>query len=331
MSRLASQAKLGFVPLHPDVLPLIAARLLPPPDSEPFSLLDPCCGKGDALARLAEATNCPHVFGAELDSGRAAEAQARLSNATILGPADFLTCRVKAASVSACLCNPPYDSELGGGARMEFYFLSKVTQALMPQGVLVLVCPSHQLDSWTDTAKVLMQSYRSIVSVPLPREYRNYGEVVTFAVRRPTSKEQSIINCGSFDDPGQLPTYPIPAGTGPKWFEKTEPTAAEIEMLVKLSPLNRIFESPPLPAPRRPPLSLGRNHLALLLAGGMLDGYVASEEPHVVRGVAGKTEYLKEQTETENEKGVTKTTVMSEKITLSIRAAYPDGRIETYA
>ena len=89
--RLAAQAKGGFYPTPPRVIDLIAGLVSAPVSyrgrgQEALRILDPCCGAGDAAARLAERLgkrNGPPIetFGVELHRERAQEASERLDRA----------------------------------------------------------------------------------------------------------------------------------------------------------------------------------------------------------------------------------------------------------
>jgi hypothetical protein len=53
MARLESQTKLGYFPTPDITLSLLPTWLTVPTDSQMRRYLDPCCGKGEALAYLA--------------------------------------------------------------------------------------------------------------------------------------------------------------------------------------------------------------------------------------------------------------------------------------
>jgi hypothetical protein len=80
-------------------------------------------------------------------------------------------------------------------------------------------------------------------------------------------------------------------------------------------------------------LALGSGHIALLLAAGHLDGLVEppGEPPHVVRGTARKVQYVSHVETTANPDGSETTrTVLSERITLTVRAVDQTGAIRTF-
>jgi hypothetical protein len=327
---MAGQAKGGFYPAPAAAVALAAAQLRPPP--EPFALLDPCAGKGAAVRQLAEALGCPleHVHAIELDEGRAAECKAALPGARVLAPASFFGCRARACSFSLVWCNPPFDHELGGG-RVEAKFLERATEWLKPGGVLALVCPESASARW-DIQSSLMQWYERLSVHPFPEECRQYQEVIVLGVKRkqPVSAwdQRWTDVC---EPPGRVDA--IPPGRGPRVFEKVELTDPELARALAASPLRRQLAALAEPALPSPPLALGSGHIALLLAAGHLDGLVEppGEPPHVVRGTARKVQYVSHMETTANPDGSETTkTVLSERITLTVRAVDQTGTIRTF-
>lgn len=82
-----------------------------------------------------------------------------------------------------------------------------------------------------------------------------------------------------------------------------------------------------------PPLVLGVGHVALLLAGGHLDGVVCPDGqlPHVVRGLSRKRQFVADVTETVNPDGSTTTkTTLSERIELVVRTVDLHGTLRTF-
>ena len=86
--RLAAQAKGGFYPTPDRVVDMVADLIDTPigyhyHNGDTLRILDPCCGAGDALERLArrihQANSVPvETYGVELHSERAEEAARRL-------------------------------------------------------------------------------------------------------------------------------------------------------------------------------------------------------------------------------------------------------------
>ena len=117
--RLAAQAKGGFYPTPPRVTDLIAELIQPPAayarNDETLRILDPCCGEGEALSRLAEGLGKPHAapvetFGVELHSERAEEAKYRLDR--VLGT-DLFATSIANGAFGLLYLNPPVRLGLG--------------------------------------------------------------------------------------------------------------------------------------------------------------------------------------------------------------------------
>jgi hypothetical protein len=78
----------------------------------------------------------------------------------------------------------------------------------------------------------------------------------------------------------------------PRRFEKAALTEEELERELARSPLYNALRQRTLSPLKRPPLSLNKGHTGLLLMTGLLDGYVPSDPPHVVRRLTTKIEKL---------------------------------------
>jgi hypothetical protein len=126
--------------------------------------------------------------------------------------------------------------------------------------------------------------------------------------------------------------WEMPYSIAPKRFEKTALTDEELERELTRSPLYEALRQRVLSPLKRPPLSLNKGHTSLLLMTGMLDGYVPSDPPHVVRGFTSKIEKLQrtESYETEAGEAVSKQ-VFSESPIPVVRAVWPDGIIRTFS
>ena len=114
-------AKGGFFPTPPRVTDLVAELIQPPAGyarkDETLRVLDPCCGEGDALVRLAGALRKPHAadvetYGVELHAERAEAAKARLDH--VLGT-DLFATSIANGAFGLLYLNPPVRLRLGGG------------------------------------------------------------------------------------------------------------------------------------------------------------------------------------------------------------------------
>jgi hypothetical protein len=336
--RLAAQAKLGFYPASPEAV-AEAMKYLRGPAFETGYALDPCAGKGEALAQLCRGLGLK-PYAIEPDEKRSEDCHRILTTddleGKVLAPASFFGCAASHLSFSLAWVNPPFDDEVGGGMRTEHTFLQRATQWLRPGGVLCFVCPDHVAERW-EVNDFLSQWYTRLATLPFPSEHRRFNEVIVFGIRRSKSIERHNEKAAEESERLPLPPdpafpYDIPPGQPPKRFEKIELTESEIAAEFAASPLKKWMESPADPPLPQPPLPLATGHLALLLAAGHLDGVVRpqGEPPHVVRGTAHKVTYTASVEETENKDGsVTTKTIQSEKIVLTVRTAESDGTITT--
>ena len=114
--RLAAQAKGGYYPTPERVVDLIAELIHTPSGyyhrgRETIRILDPCCGAGDALERLAEGLDQPNAmtietYGVELHRDRAEEAEKRLHRTLAV---DLFATSIANGAFGLLLLNPPYD------------------------------------------------------------------------------------------------------------------------------------------------------------------------------------------------------------------------------
>ena len=133
--RLAAQAKGGYYPTPDRVVDLIAELIHTPSGSyhrgrETLRILDPCCGAGDALQRLAENLDRPNsisieTYGVELHRDRAEEAE-KVLHRTLA--ADLFATSIANGAFGLLLLNPPYDYD-SEDKRTEHAFLTQ-THAL---------------------------------------------------------------------------------------------------------------------------------------------------------------------------------------------------------
>ena len=179
--RLAGQAKAGFFPTPELVLETLCSRFRLNPKAD---VLDPCCGTGDALVRLAEALGST-AYGIELDSQRAKQASKRCDN---IEQGDALT--FKARGFGLLYLNPPYDVERG--ERLEVRFLRHFITSLAFRGTLMYVIPEYVL---LVSKPYLEQHFNDLAVYRFPpKEYESYKQVIVTGRR-----------LGGFDEPGVLP------------------------------------------------------------------------------------------------------------------------------
>ena len=164
--RLAAQAKGGFYPTPDRVVEMIATLLETPRLSyysrgKTLRVLDPCCGAGEAVARLAGAmagnASVPvpiETFGVELHKDRAEEAKVRLDHALA---SDLFRTSMANGSFGLLYLNPPYDWDSGDERRVGHRFLTHCTRYLAEDGLLVFIVPGSgwrcRPDTWPPTTR----------------------------------------------------------------------------------------------------------------------------------------------------------------------------------
>lgn len=336
--RLAAQMRGGFYPAHETAI-AHAILFLRPPINEPFAILDPCAGQGEAIRQIGQSLGCrsEQIYAIELDDSRAEVVHAALPQSQILAPADFFGCRVTPNSFSLIWLNPPFDHGYGGH-RVEDGFLRNATEWLMPGGIMALVCPEDTVDEYSDARRHFVTHYENCSIMPFPDGHRPFGEVIVFGKKRSKPEVVGFSRLGMKSSESFLPAdgicYCIPPGNGPRTFQKVEPTEPELQGMLTTSPLRSHLTAPAETTLPCPPLALGIGHVALILASGHLDGVVHADgkAPHVVRGVARKRTFVSDVSEVDNDDGSTTTkTTISERIDLMIRTVDFTGKITTFS
>jgi hypothetical protein len=334
--RLAAMIRGGFYGCAPEVVEMIG-RLIQYQDG---AILDPCAGEGEALDVLARTLGVPRdkVYAIELERDRCAATKARLEGAHVMDACSFFDARVNAGSFSLIWTNPPFDDNVHGG-RAEVDFLMRATGLLVAGGVICLVVPERVVSAdYQPIPMYLVEHYEQLAVLTFPEEHRPFNEVVVIGVKRksriPHDDETWDRDVPHRPLEGCTLKWTAPAkAVAPKTFEKGGLTDEEIREALAASPLWKLTELPEVRKTARPPLPLGRGHIALLLASGQLDGVVQPEgEPsHVVRGVAHKVQCPPDVSEEVQESGAIKTTtIVRERIQLIVRAVGHDGIIRTF-
>lgn len=286
--RLEGKSKAGFYPTPPRVAELILDALIP--DGTP-AVLDPCAGEGDALLLAARRLKA-RAYGVELSRERAKKAA---SKGLRVHQGDTFTFRGEGFSL--LWLNPPYDH--GEGERLELSFLKHWTPALKPEGVLVYIIPESVLK---DTETYLSSHYevKGVWRFPEP-EYQAFKQVVVLATRW-----QEPVPPHSLSIQGSLPasiTLVVPGGYA-TLQRLSHLDEAEVLSALDKSPL---FEEDGTEM-QQPLLPLKNAHLALLLAGGLMDNQVVrfKGKPYLVRGEVRKVEVTLEETENGRTREITR-------------------------
>ena len=195
--RLAAQAKGGYYPTPDRVVDLVAELIHTPTGSyhrgrETLRILDPCCGAGDALERLAEGLDRPNAipietYGVELHRDRAEEAE-KVLHRTLA--ADLFATSIANGAFGLLLLNPPYDYD-SEDKRTEHAFLTQTTRYLAESGLLVFIVPRQRL---AVSARYLSTHYGRMRCWAFPDPEREvFDQVVADGVQegRPRSRRHS--------------------------------------------------------------------------------------------------------------------------------------------
>ena len=294
--RLEGRIKMGYYPTPLSVVERIKTFIK---NTDGATILDPCCGEGNALKQLAEGTTAK-TYGVEIDGHRAEEAATKLHHVLRCG---IEQTRITSGAFSLLFLNPPYDWETGeeGNERKEKAFIRETIKYLQPSGVLIYIIPQNRLDK--NTAKILAYRFEKIQTYKFPQEeYEAYKQIVLFAVKKkkPDIEGKTLSNLLKIPRTEleelpilEQPAYEIPKSKQVNLFQSTIIDEKELEKEVGESPLWKKFhEITRVEEQRmgRPPLPLHTGHLGLLLANGCLDGIVGQgEDRHIVRGKVEKT------------------------------------------
>lgn len=327
MSRLESTACAGYYPTPPRVVAAIAKHLRRDVSNSRrvVRLLDPCAGTGEAAAAIAQAVGA-ETFGIEINDERAQAARTRLGH-VLTGSA--FSARLANGAFSCLWLNAPYDYD-EEKRRLEHAFLTSMTRALCPGGVLVFLIPQRRL---AVSARYLASHYGGFLAYRFPDpEYAAFRQIVLFAIRKaqPTLDPPAQASLESWsgcdlaplpDAPARPPFIPpdLPAGEilfASLFFDPPQAAAEARRRGVWVQP--QLVEQlwPPDERPVQPLMPLRKGHLALLIAAGMLNNVVLSEggQRVLVKGRTHKelvpVESADEETEIEREVLRTSVTVL---------------------
>ncbi|MFM8319743.1 MAG: DUF6094 domain-containing protein, partial [Chloroflexota bacterium] len=156
MARLEAQAKVLYYPTDLALVDVISTYFST--NGKETRIVDPCCGRGDALAQLAgQMDRKPVTLGIELSTFRAQDAKQKLDRVLATSFYDVTRTDNKwtPRSVGLVFNNPPYDwsefTELKFGGkrhiRHEWEFVDRCTPKIQPGGHQVILIPRSMLGS----------------------------------------------------------------------------------------------------------------------------------------------------------------------------------------
>ena len=149
-----------------------------------------------------------------------------------------LAARLGHGAFSCLFLNPPYDYD-EEERRLEHAFLTEVTRALCPGGLLIFVVPQRRL---TVSARYLAAHYTQLRCFRFPTpEYDGFHQVVLFGVKReaamadPQSKER----LEQWSEPGECPELPEAGSRAPLYELPPLPDAPVLFAWMFFDPLGK--------------------------------------------------------------------------------------------
>ena len=286
--------KLGYYPTDPDNIALLL-RGIKFLEGVTTNLLDPCCGCGKALRQLAQGNNC-YAYGVELDESRAEEAQTRLHR---VGFGSFFHSSISREAFHLLFLNPPYLSvinESGGRSQHEKRFLIESLPALAYGGLLIYVIPYYRLTP--DICRILVDNFDDLsVWRFTESEFRKFKQVAVLGIRKPRGTElqdtlwleelasapMSIRSLAEMpEERYALPDHPIEVNT----FKGERFNQKELEQqLRRCNSFAQMMARSELDSGvKRPLLPLSISQIGLIGGSGMINGLIACDTPHIIKG-----------------------------------------------
>jgi len=322
MATLESKSKLGYYPTPIEVVKHIKNMLNIQKHSK---LLDPCCGDGDALQRIAKGTGAV-TYGIEIDKVRAQAAEQKLN--FVINADAINNVKITNNGFDLLFLNPPYDYDIkeegeGYADRIEAKFLRTLSRVLANNGVLVYIIPFNSLKKiW----KFLTRFHDLRVMAFPEKYYYDYKQIVVIGRywsflreeerQRNTSMMINILkyvnsenacemlftteNVLNMDDFLKYEITPSPVQIRHFSSLHIDPEdAAKIIASSKLWDYLRSETTLPEKEVISPLFQPKQGHIAMLLAGGYMNGKIETDEgTFVIKGITDVS-YTKEETEEE--------------------------------
>jgi len=294
VGRLMNNIKMGYYPTDPDNISLIL-RGIRFPEGVFTNLLDPCCGCGKALRQIAQGNGC-YTYGVELDEVRAEEAQTRLHR---VGFGSFFHSHISHEAFHLLFLNPPYLSvlnESGSRSRHEKRFLIESLSCLAYGGLLVYIIPYYRMTP--DICRVLMDNFDDLsVWRFTDGEFQKFKQVAVLGVRKHRDidpldtfrLEQYAVHPADAPCLTELPEgrYALPPEhleVGVFKGEKFNQKELEQQLRRSGSFAQMMAHSALDDGIKRPLLPLSISQIGLIGGSGLINGLVACEAPHIIKG-----------------------------------------------
>jgi hypothetical protein len=348
--REIARVQQGYFPTQDRIVRAVASLFKLPTQQETMTVLDAGCGTGKAIHDLCEiwrerAQDVNVIMlGIESDKSRFLEAQKLL--------ASVLWSSIEDATVdnpvSLLWFNPPYDRIRGSGRTETALFDHVKTWPVKSTGLLLMIVPDYVLaDEEVGLAIAVERDYElvGVWSYPEP-EYQDFKQCVLVARRREKALNKTKLifprwACNSEKWPvlqnGMKPVVTIQPVQKVPTLRRTRLGNDVILDAVGRSPLRSGLlreASASAPPIGRPLLPLKAGHLALMLAGGLCDGIIESNDNRfLIKGTlssAIRRVSTKDQIDTEGSK-VAEIDTYRTRYEMNVRCLRSDGHIENYS
>ena len=314
VGRQMNSIRLGYYPTDPAHVAYLK-HALRFSEGKQVSLLDPCCGEGNALRQLGDGQNTV-TYGAELDDSRAEAALEQLDHVAM---GSYYYARISRSAFHLLFLNPPY-LQLYGGARSEKRFLGESYDHLMMGGVLIYIIPYYRLTE--DVCRFLAAHFDRLMAYRFcEEEFRKFRQIAVLGVRKPRAEDPRMARLLELASlaPDKLPaldrippdSYPLPdAEKAVSLFQGARVNERELaeqmrrmgSMLPKQSKLDGQEKRPPLP------LTIGQ--IGLVGGSGLINGLIECDTPHVIKGRVSKSTQRRTGDSFDNEDGSTTTEII---------------------
>src|SRR5690606_454473 len=187
MARLESESKGGFYPTPPEemehILKFLEVDTSDIAEGQYITLLDPCCGEGDALRQMADYVGSFATvtsYGIELEPTRSELASTKLDCVLNCG---YEETRISHEAFSVTYLNPPFGMR-GNGSRLEEIFLNDLTKDYLGEAsLLILNIPQYVLKNVAKTLAHRFENIRVFRFTDENGNYERFRQVIVFGER----------------------------------------------------------------------------------------------------------------------------------------------------
>lgn len=280
MARIEAKKKMGYYPTQYLAIIEIKKFLSFPDENEIINTIDPCCGDGLALYYLTPSNT--ETFGIEIDTERAREANEKINHVIVGDTLSSVIVR-PTESFSLLFLNPPYDFQ--DGERLEYLFLKKSHNWLMPEGVLIYIIPDYIL-AHKKIQNFLSRHYKDIRVVKINENYYpQFKQIVLFAIKRAKENEDlGLVPQPPYEYIDNTPavefTYKIPESANAiEIFETKKLMPSDIKKFKDnaIKSIREITNSFTTTQQKSPIFPLRKGHLVSLLMSGVLNGTLQTD------------------------------------------------------